>query len=199
MKAIQGEIPEITVPGVRVRTKTIKKRFVTEYLKNGGNATRAVQKVNKNLTYDSARTIAVRLMKRDDVQLAIQWALEETSIDYKYVLQSRKKFVDVGINQLEEGRKENELFVSPKDVHSHLLGIEGILGRLGEGASQSPGGSLHIHIDASDHQGLLEKRRELMGFFTGITEDVQPIEQAEVVDEHPPQSQDPQVQPEPSK
>lgn len=144
------------------------KKFAKAYVKHGGNATKAASEV-KALKYDSARQTGMRLLKREDVQREIAQALIDEGLSIGYVLNARKQFVDKGMNQLNGEKRPNEPFVSPKDVHSHLQGIEAIMLRLGEESGKSnPTVGLHLHLESKSVPDVLKKRQELSTWFNGI-------------------------------
>jgi hypothetical protein len=145
-----------------------RKKFVKAFIEHGGNATRAAQEV-RPVKYESARTLGMRLMRREDIKREIAEALEEHGISMGYVLNVRRKFVDVGVRQLEGKKGANEPWVSPKDVNSHLQGIEGIMKRLEEDGGKNPSHvGLHLHLDSKSVPEVIAKRNELSSWFNEI-------------------------------
>lgn len=154
-----------------VGNKVEEKKFVDAYVANGGNATEAIIATGKKIKRASSARRGSDLLKRKDIQLQIQDALEATGIDYKYVLDARKEVVQQGRNHLKGKRKDRELLVTPKDIHSHLMGIETVLGRIGEsGLNTNKSQHLHLHLEEKSQKELLEKRQELSSWFTDVIE-----------------------------
>lgn len=146
------------------------KKFAHAFIKHAGNATKAAQDM-KELTYDSARTVGMRTLRRADVQEEIRRALEKTDINLEYVLDARKQFVDAGLRQLKGEKGEKESKVSSKDVHNHLQGIEQTISRLDKKDSAKPGGGnshVHLHLESQSIPEIIQKRNELGSWFTGI-------------------------------
>jgi hypothetical protein len=155
----------------KMKQKVIITKFADSFVKNGGNATQAIMEARPDLTYNSARTTGARILKYDDVQLAIQQALEKNNIDYDYILNARKQFVDVGLKQLNGQKEEKEPFVSPNDVSRHLQGIENIVERIGERGGRDGNGAsqhLHLHLENKTPKEILTKRHELNSWFDNV-------------------------------
>lgn len=167
-----GHIDNKPPVGRTMTNKTIVKKFAREYVKNGGNATQAALAA-KPVTYDSARQTGMRLLKREDVQLEIQRALDAHGIDYDYLIDARKQFVETGLKQLSGQKKDNEPFISPADVDRHLRGIEGIYDKIGAGGESGTNStSNHLHLHLKSPKELLTKRHELGNWFDDITDQV---------------------------
>jgi hypothetical protein len=144
------------------------KKFAKAYIKNGGVAAHAALEI-KPYAATSARTVGIRMLKREDVQKAIAEAMEQEGISFGYLLNARKQFVDAGLKQLNGQKRENEPLVSPKDVHSHLLGLEAISKRLEEaGGENNSSRSVHLHLDSKSVPEVLAKRNEVSSWFTSI-------------------------------
>lgn len=143
------------------------KKFVKAYLEHGGNATQAALQM-KPYTYHSARQKGTQMLRRPEVLEAIREALEDLHIDYRYVLKSRKGFVDTAVRQLQGMKNDKEPFVSPSDAHKHLQGIETILERTE--CRDFTSSNLHVHIDLSNlsHKELLQKHQEASQWFSSI-------------------------------
>lgn len=156
------------MPGKYKRLIEVKK-FSNAFIENGGNATQAAHKMRKYTT-ESARDAGSKMLKRVDVQEEIKRALEITGIDYEYVLGSRKKFIEAGIRQLDGRKGKKESIVTSKDTHSHLLGVESVLSRLGGNDNNNNKNTqhLHLHLEEKNQKELLTKRQELAGWFSNI-------------------------------
>lgn len=166
-----GHIDNKPAVGRTMTNKTIVKKFAKAYIENGGNATQAALAA-KPLGYMSAAQTGMRLLKREDVQLEIQKALNKYEIDYGYLLSTRREVIETGLRQLRGKKKDNEPFVSPSDVDRHLRGIEGIYDKIGTGGESNTSNHLHqhLHLEANSPKELLTKRHELGSWFNDITE-----------------------------
>lgn len=157
------------MPGKQV-TDVQKTKFVNEYVKNGGNATQAMIKTGRKITYDSAKQLGHALVNRDDVQLEIRKALVDSGVDYNFVVKTRKEFIESGVRQLRGEKYKNEPVITSKDTNSHLLGIENILAKSWDSGSINKQNNkhLHLHLEEKDQKELLTKRQELNNWFTDI-------------------------------
>lgn len=161
--------PKTKAKGRRISPVAVKK-FAQAYVENDGNGTQAVLTI-KDMSAKVASVTSSRLLKREDVQLEIQKALEANGIGYDYVLKTRKKYVDTGVHQLEHGvnRDEDDVIVTPSDVSKHLQGIENVLEKVGvRGNSTSSNNHLHLHLEGKTHQEILSKRHETAEWFNDI-------------------------------
>jgi phage terminase small subunit len=155
-------------PRTKVAQMIARKKFARAYVKHGGNAAQAAREI-RPYTDDSARTVGMRMLKRPDVIEEIYKVVEELNIDFKYVMGARKEFVDTGLKQLNGQKKDKEPFVSPKDVHAHLQGLETMLLRLGEkGLGHQQNASVHLHFEGKSFKEVVDKHKELNGWFSGI-------------------------------
>jgi len=160
-------------PHKKMKTKTRQKKFVKEYIKSGGIAKHAMKATVPSYTDKTASVMSVEMMKRPAVQELIRIALEETGIDYKYVLEARKKFVAKGLDQLEHKPRKNDVLVTPKDTSQHLTGIENTLSKLGKDQVSQLNNQYHQHLHLEDKTAkeLLERRGELNNYFNDILQD----------------------------
>jgi len=171
-------VPKLNKDIKKVRDKINIKKFARAYVAKNGNAKEAALIANPNYKPDSAKVRGNQLLKRPDVQAEIITALEDTGINYKYVLETRKELVDKGLNQSRNGIKLpkngfKDVEVSPKDINSHLLGIEAIMKRIGEDKVGRLNNTYHqhLHLENKTPVELLERRKELQSFFDGVVTD----------------------------
>lgn len=176
--------PAISPKSPKTRVTTKVKKFAKSYIKHGGNATQAAMEIQP-YTYDSARQVGSKMMKRQDVQEAIREALEENEITIGWLMSQRKKLIQKGIEQVDNGfdqyqrdEKGNPIKknveISPKDIHSHLQGIEKMIEVLGGNNSSDNSNAskhLHLHLEQKTMREIVDKRNELNSWFSGILQD----------------------------
>ena len=151
--------------------KIEERKFARAIVSNGGNATQAVLDTGKKIKRASARTRGKDLLKRESVREEIEKALKDSGVSFKYVLDARKEVVEQGKRHLDGRRRDKELLVTPKDMHSHLQGIESIMLRTADkGNLSNKSKHLHLHLEEKSQKELLEKRQELSSWFTDVIE-----------------------------
>lgn len=143
-----------------IGTKINVKKFAREYVRNGGNGTKAVQAI-KPIKYDSARTRAKDLMKRDDVRAEIELALQENQINYDFILSTRKRIIAAGAERIQDMK------ITPNDLHIHLQGLEKIMERLDK-KPDAKRSSLHLHVDNLSYTDAIKERESYSRMFGDI-------------------------------
>jgi len=152
-----------------------RKKFARAIVRNGGNITQSYMETVP-VKYNTARVNGSLFAKRPDVQRAILEACEEAGVDYRYLLKTRKKFVDAGVSELEKQLDDKSGLYRPKvssaDTSKHLQGMEKTLERVGSDGltNDSTRGNKHLHLHLNDKTPgeILQKRQELSQFFTDI-------------------------------
>lgn len=167
--------------GVSKLSKEVEvKKFAKAFIENGGNATQAAMEV-RGLKYDSARTVGMRLSRREDIKAEIRRALQEQKIDMNWLLAQRKKIITKGQEQLDNGYipiktdsngqpiGEN-VKITPSDVHQHLQGIEKMIGMLGQDEvnTDSNTSHYHLHLENKTVKEVLQERKKHSDWFTQI-------------------------------
>ncbi len=164
-------VPEIlpTHPGPSQYLDIEKKKFVAGMIKHGGNQTQAAHEVKK-LTTSAARDYGSRMMKREDVRKEIAAALDKLEISHEFILDSRLKFVQAGLRQLNGQKRDNEPFVSPKDTDVHLQGIEKIVDKLERGAGNVGNSSISVTLSlhTKSVKDVMETRKQVGSWLDGI-------------------------------
>jgi phage terminase small subunit len=163
--------------------KVIVKKFASEFVKSGGNATQAALATKPN-KYATARMMGYKLMKRDDVKEAINEAMASQEITIEWLLTQRKQLIEKGMDQVnngfipykldKDGKKiTNNVEISPSDIDKNLQGIERMISILGGSNSNDvPNASshIHLHLEQATVSEVIAKRNELSGWFGEILE-----------------------------
>ncbi len=138
------------------------KKFASAFVANGGNGTEAML-ATKPMKRDSAKVRASVLLKSPDVKAEIAEALKKHRITYDYILDTQKRVVETGIQQL------GNMKVSPSDINVHLLGMMRIIEKT-ESKGNSSSKHLHLHLENVDYTDLIRQREQHSTFFNEILE-----------------------------
>lgn len=173
-------MPKLT-PVVNKTKKNVQiKKFVKNYVENGGNGTQAML-ATRPMNAVSAARAASRWLQRGEVRQAIAEALEKQNIDPDWIMSKRKQIINKGLEQLESGyvpyikdeagnTVAQTVQVTPGDVHKHLDGIESLMMAVGgiDKSDNSSNKHLHLHLNAENVGEIIAQRNQSKSFFDEI-------------------------------
>jgi len=136
---------------------TIKQRkFISQYIKNGGNATQAVLKTYPNISYDNAGNYGHELIKKPHIARTIITTLERRGLTEDFAAKKLKKLMNAK-RPIVVNKEIVEVSDNPTQLEATKTTLK-LHGHLGTGVNiQEDHREQHMHINGPEDIERLEK------------------------------------------